>query len=161
MCRVDSKFACSKSLRNGIYISSMKGNPSHIIKRQNTNKWEFLTHGISKSTPKSEFPPFHPGQDSAQENSKVQKCWSEAVNKSTSVSVLLSLSHQAFTKCPLWARTRQRAVILWYACPLQLFLLPCLCHILVVFDNAAGLGANKEGQNELKGIALLLEECSH
>lgn len=36
-----------------------------------------------------------------------------------------------------------------------------LCHVLVASDNAAGLGTNKEGQNELKGIALLLEECSH
>lgn len=37
-------------------------------------------------------------------------------------------------------------------------------NIYVMFlspDNATGLGTNKEGQNELKGIALLLEECSH
>ena len=120
-----------------------------------------LHRGTLKVLPNVNSPPSTPSKTQTQEASQVLRCWLWAVNKSTSVSTLLTLSHQAFTENPLWAMG------CWFVSfPDMPAFFKCsyfqsLCHVLVAPDNAAGLGTNKEGQNELKGIALLLEECSH
>lgn len=94
---------------------------------------------------------------------KEQRCWLQALNKFTSLSnySLLVTGHSLNVHCEHEQDYGLLAyVILWCVCPLQLPLLLVSVSCFVATDNATGLGTYKDGQNELKGIALLLEEYS-